>query len=393
MDKRLVLLLPLTFGIAFFLGMESGGFQLVLLQVAKEFALDPVLMGGVVTSQFIAIFLGPLLFGWISDRIGKKIVLAFSMVFYIVGCFGAFLSPTILFFSCSLFSLGLGYSVCECIGSSLLSDSFPGKESSYLNFMQSGFSLGAVLSPLVFSRLINAGLANWRTVFLCAGLGYVLLYPLLILYRNEKANETGVNHQKAAMPSAPEQSIFSRFFIVLFFSIMICVAVEVGAAFFADSLFVTEFGNNYLGAYAISGFWLSMAVSRFAFSRIKMKPETMVMAGFLMICLALIISLPLKNPNISLAVFFFLGFASGPIWPVIIGIGATFNPKRSGTNTSILYASGGLGGVIMPVLIGLAAEYYGFYSGFWLLAVISASGFLIMWLGTRKHGESGKLKG
>ena len=383
MDKRQALLIPVTFGIAFFLGVESGGFQLILLQVAEEFSLDPVMMGTLVTSQFFAICLGPLVFGWISDRIGKKPVLLISMILFVIGCFGASLSPTVLFFSSAVFTLGLGFSVSECIGSSLLSDSFPGRESNYLNFMQGGFSLGAVISPLVFSRLIQADLVSWRAVFLAAGVGYLLIYPLLIF---SKITQPGKEKTevKLVLPSTSEQKVFSSFFIVLFFSMMVCVAVEAGIGYFADSLFVTEYGNLELGAYAISGFWFSMAVSRFLFSRIKMKPRTMVMTGFLLICLSLIVSLPFRNPYIMLVSFFFLGTASGPIWPMIIGIGASLNQKRSGTNTSILYAAGGLGGIIIPVLIGLVAERQGFYNSFWLLCIFAAAGFLLMWLGTRE---------
>ena len=396
MGRKPTLLVPLTFGIAFFLGVESGGFQLVLLQVAEEFALAPVKMGGVVTSQFIAIVMGPLLFGWVSDRIGKKTILLYGMIVFIVGCFGAALSPAVVFFTCCVFILGLGFSVCECIGSSFLSDSFPGKESAYLNIMQCAFSLGAVLSPLVFSRLMLAGFISWRTVFWAAGGGYALIYPLLILSRGTRPFTESAGTQKKVLPSVSEPAaeraaaseapgVFSPFFIILVFSMVICVAVEAGIGYFADSLFVTEFNNTKMGAYAISGFWFSMAVSRFVFSRIKMKPQTMVMLGFLSICLLLLFSLPFRKANILLAAFFFLGFATGPVWPMIVGIGASLNQKRSGTSVSILTAFGGLGGMIMPVLIGLIAEWKGFFNSFWLLAIFSALGFLIMRLGTRKR--------
>ena len=384
-NKRLALLIPLTFGIAFFLGVEAGGFQLVLLKIAEEFSLDPVGMGGIVTAQFIAIVMGPLLFGWVSDRIGKKTVLAYGMISFIIGCFGAFFSSTLIFFAISIFILGLGFSVCECIGSSLLSDSFPGKESTYLNIMQSGFSLGAVASPLTFNWLIQAGFVSWRMVFLSAGIGYILIYPLLILSPKTQVVKKSTTSEKKV--SASKTIIFSPIFIILFFSMMIYVAVESGLAYFADSMFVTEFGNTRFGAYAISGFWLSMAVSRLAFAKIKMKPQTMVILGFLVIFFLLLFALPFKNPYIFLTVFFLLGFASGPIWPMIIGIGASLNQERSGTNTSILYASGGLGGVIIPPLIGFIAERHGFYNSFWLLTILAAIAFLIMWLAVRKQGN------
>ena len=396
-NKR-ALLIPLTScGIAFFLGVEGGGFQLVLLKMAEEFSLDPVRMGVVVSSQYAALFLGPLLFGWVSDRVGKKTVLFFSMFFFIAGCFGAALSGTVKLFSIAVFVIGLGFSVSECISSSFLSDSFPGKESSYLNIMQSCFSLGAVLSPLVFSRLMHGGWISWRAVFASAGAGFLLVYPLLVLSRTSNVSiknpetknpETNVGLQnlstKAALPSGPEPGIFSPFFFVLILAIMISVAVEAGIGFFADSLFVTAYGNNVLGAYAISGFWFFMAISRFIFSWVKTKPETMVMTGFLLVFVLLVISLPLNKLYAMFVVFFLLGFATGPVWPMLVGIGASLNQRRSGTIVSILIAFGGLGGGIVPVLVGLVAERHGFYSSYWLLPAFSALGFLIMYFGIKK---------
>jgi fucose permease len=116
-----------------------------------------------------------------------------------------------------------------------------------------------------------------------------------------------------------------------------------------------------------------------------MKIVNMVAAGFFLMFIIFLISLPLRNSHIFLAAFFLLGFAAGPVWPMIIGIGASLNQERSGTSTSILYSAGGLGGVLIPVPVGLIAQRFGFYNSFWLLAFLSALGFLLVWFGVRKR--------
>jgi FHS family glucose/mannose:H+ symporter-like MFS transporter len=385
MNKNQTFAMILACGVAFFLGMESSGFQLVLLEVAGEFALNPVVMGGVVTSQYAAIFLGPLLFGWISDRVGKKTVLLFSMVIFMAGCFGASLSTTTALFSLAVFVVGFGFSISECISSSLLSDSFPGKEGPSLNLAQCFFSFGAVLSPLIFGRLIRSDLVSWRIVFVAAGLGYVLVYPILILFREKRNKPEPSRDQQKPLSSGSTPGIFSLFFAVLFFLVMVNVAIEVGVGYFADSLFVTEYGKKEFGAYAISGFWLFMALSRLLCSRLNIKPHIVVLAGFALVSLLLLVSLPFGNIIFTLIVFFLLGSATGPVWPMLIGMGAAINQKRSGTLVSILMAAGGLGGIIMPVLIGLAAERYGFYRSFWVIAIFSTIGFLVILFGSKKY--------
>lgn len=373
-EKRLRLLIPGACGLTFFLGFENGGFQLVLLNVASDFVLGPAMMGVLVASQYAAITLAPLIFGWIADRIGKKPVLLLFMPLFAGGCFLAASSGSVPAFLSGVFLTGIGYSVCECIGSSALSDSFPGRESRYLNIMQCAFSVGAVVSPLIFSRLISSGGFTWRSVFVFSGCGYMLLYPLILLAGCRKMVPPSGGRSFPALVRV----LRSRFFLILLFSMLAYVAMETGIGYFVDSLFVWEFDNTELGAYAISGFWFAMALSRFVFAWLKMKPRTMVLLGFSASAALLVMMLLFKNQWLSLGVFMALGAMMGPVWPMILGIGTSSYQGISGTVASILTAAGGLGGALAPVLIGAAGEHWGLYGGFWLLAIIPLIAFLVM---------------
>ncbi|MDR2021524.1 MAG: MFS transporter [Treponema sp.] len=370
-EKNVRLFIPVACGIALFLGFESGGFQLVLLNIASEFNLTTTMMGVLVASQYTAITLVPLSCGWIADRIGKRLVLLIFMPVFAGGCLVAALSGGIPVFIIGGFLIGAGYSVCECIASSALSDSFPGHENRYLNIMQCAFSLGAVISPLLFNWLISTHGFTWRSVFLFSGCGYVLLYPLMFFSRCRTAE------------TAPQRMAFgaafrSHFLVVLLFSMLIYVAMETGIAYFADSFFVMEYSNTELGAYAISGYWFAMAVSRFFFSRMRMRPRSMVLMGFLASALLFIPLLIVKNQWLLLMMFITIGAMMGPVWPMIIGMGTSSYQKISGTIASILTAAGGFGGVLTPILIGVVAEHTGLYGGIWYLVIISIIGFSIM---------------
>ncbi|HPY37064.1 MAG TPA: MFS transporter, partial [Clostridia bacterium] len=95
----------------FFLGFEAGGFQLVLLNVAKDFGLNTSMMGMLASMQFFATIGMPLLFGRLSDRIGKKRVLAFSLPVFILGCVLAGLAQSALLLVAGVAILGAGFSV------------------------------------------------------------------------------------------------------------------------------------------------------------------------------------------------------------------------------------------------------------------------------------------
>ena len=375
-DKRLALFVPAACGIGFFLGIELGGYQLILLQVAQAFEVSNVMMGVLVASQFIAVTAGPLLFGWAADIYGKKIILQIFMPVFALGCFGAAFSVAVSGFVFFIFIIGIGYSICECISSTALSDSFPGKESRYLNIMQCAFCLGAVLSPQIFNRLIGSGLVTWRAVFLLAGGGFVLFYPLLCLSRCKPhtPDNTGAEPGTKETPR-----IISPLLFALLAAMLAYVAIETGTSFFANVIFVTEYSNNEMGPYAISGFWLSMTVSRFIFALTRIKMRNMILMGFSVSFLLLLLLLLFRNPWLLMGVFIFLGAALGPVWPMVIGIGTSSFRERSGTVASILYSSGGFGGAIIPVLFGWISGRAGFYGGFWILAAFSAIGFIAMW--------------
>ncbi|MCL2880972.1 MAG: MFS transporter, partial [Treponema sp.] len=254
MNRRVTFLTLTAYGIGFFLGLENGGFQLVLLQIARSYNLDNIKMGALVTAQASAITIGPLLFGWLADRVGKKAILMIFMPLFAIGCFGAAFSTSALLFASSIFMSGIGYSVSESISSSALSDSFPGRESRYLNIMQCIFCLGAVLSPQIFSHLISSGLVTWRMVFLISGAGFIVLYPLLCL--SGIAPSAAITSGNERHNSAPENKsvrttriahnplgVFTPLMLMLIVAMACYVAMEVGIAFFAEALYVTEYSN------------------------------------------------------------------------------------------------------------------------------------------------------
>lgn len=64
--------LKLSCWMIFLLGFESGGFQLALLKIAREFVLTNTEMGGLVSVQFLAMMIMPVIFGTLADIVGKK---------------------------------------------------------------------------------------------------------------------------------------------------------------------------------------------------------------------------------------------------------------------------------------------------------------------------------
>lgn len=382
MEFKKRMLVPVSLGITFFLGFEGGGFQLVLLQVAEEFHLNQTLMGFLVAAQFIAVMLSPLVFGPIADRIGKKRVLLFAMPIFIIGCLFAASAWSAATFIIGVFIIGCGLGVCECLVSANMTDNFPEQANRYMNMTQCTFSLGAVVSPILTRYLMDQFAMSWRGAFFMAGLGYVALLPLM-----------GLTH--CVSVRTPEQAKVSgsllqlgkhRFFIALFLCIFLYVGMETGIAYFADSLFTVEIMRPELGAYAISTFWLVMSGSRLLFSFIKVQERKAILAGYGLSTLAGILMLVLPNASVTLLGIALIGFAFGPIWPMIMAMGTKSLPEMTGLVSSLLMAAGGLGGALLPVMMGACADNAGLYWAFGILIAFMIAGLFILVWGTARTG-------
>lgn len=380
MELKKRLLVPVSLGLTFFLGFEGGGFQLVLLQVAEEFHLNHTLMGFLVAAQFIAIMLSPLIFGPIADRVGKKRVLLFAMPIFIVGCFFAASAWSAATFIIGVFIIGSGLGVCECLVSANMTDNFPEQANRYMNMTQCTYSLGAVVSPILTNFLMEQFAMNWRSAFILAGAGYVILLPLMALAHSVSVKTP----EKAKVSGSLLQLSKQKFFVALFLCIFLYVGIETGIAYFSDSLFTVAIMRPELGAYAISTFWLVMSGSRLLFSFIKISERKAILSGYGLSVLAGILMLTVHNAAVTFIGVAIIGFAFGPIWPMIMALGTKSFPDITGLVSSLLMAAGGLGGALLPVLMGACSDTLGLYWAFGILIAFMAAGYFILLWGTAR---------
>ncbi len=375
-EKKRNVLLLLVGLIVFFIGFEAGGFQLVLIHVAAEFGLDNTGMGALVATQYIAILAMPILFGHIADKVGKKKVLAIVMPIFVLGCLLTVLSNSAGLFIAGIFTVGAGYSASECIAVAALSDSDPVNASKNLNLAQSAFSLGAVVSPLLVSQLMQAG-QDWRIVFIITGICFAALLPLMAKTHfsvGQLPPKEGVGAHKSHTGIA----LLKKPFLLVLLSLMILYcAMETGLGFFVDSFFAVQLQTPEFGAYALSLFWLGMTVTRIVFGMVKTDQYKWLMLLYgATVALSLLLAVT-ASAQWALVACALSGAAFGPLWPMIVGLCTHRYAKNTGTVTSILMAGGGAGATISPVLMGMAADAAGLRWSMGILVLFSVAAFAL----------------
>lgn len=367
----------------FFLGFESGGFQLALLRVAGEFALNQAMMGVLASLQFVAMVGMPLVFGRLADTVGKKRILAIFMPVFIVGCAAAAVSPTALAFVAGVIVIGAGFSVTECISTAAVSDACPDSSERTLNLVQSMFGLGAVAGPLVSDWLMRSAGVSWRIVFIIAGCGYLLLYPALLAVRIQPPARKPAESDGGNMLRVLKTPLLPALCIAIF----LYVGLETGMAFFIDSFFELELSSELLGAYGISAFWLAMAVSRLLFSWLHTQAQRTVIVGFAITVAVIGVLTFLADTTLVLVLCAVAGFVLGPLWPTIAGMGTSACPRDTGVAASLLMAAGSVGGAVFPALMGVFSDQWGLRSSFAMLVLVAVAATSTMAFYIRKNAK------
>ncbi|MES2511412.1 MAG: multidrug effflux MFS transporter [Pseudomonadota bacterium] len=113
---------------------------------------------------FISLGIGQIIYGPVSDMVGRKAPLYFGMVLFAVGSIGCALAPDIQTLVVLRFIQGLGASAGMVIPRAVVRDLHTGHDAArIMSLLMLVFSVSPILAPLVGSLLIE--MIGWRSVF------------------------------------------------------------------------------------------------------------------------------------------------------------------------------------------------------------------------------------
>ena len=360
-DKRR--LVAVCCGLMFAYGCFLGAIQTVIESVASGLNLDTAGMGALVSAQHLPAAFVPVLMGAVSDRIGRKPVIATFCAVFGVGLAICGSARTPWVYVLGAIAVGAGYSVCESGCCAALSDLGPDWGARGINLSQALLCLGAVLSPL----LVRAAHLSWRAaLYLCAGC-YAVMLPVLLVVR-------------FPLPAAAEtrarggaRSLFSsRAFLCLFAAILLYVGLENGFGYFIESLISGRFRQTAVSC--VSLYWLGMMLSRFIFSSLRYSAKPVLIGGFALSAALFVALTAARAAWLSLAMCFLTGFAFGPIWSTLVAEATARHPAHAGAVSGLMSAGCGAGGILFPALTGLVAQHFSLTAAFALLGAVALLG-------------------
>ncbi|MDO4344073.1 MAG: MFS transporter [Eubacteriales bacterium] len=355
-------LLPIAMlGYLFVLGLDTGGLQKILLEIAEEYELSYVKMSGLVTAKCTANFICILIFGPVSDKVGKKRILLGAAAVFAAGCLMAAGSSSFEMMAAAIVLIGMAFGVCEGLSSALLADVFPQKREQILTLSQGMYSCGAVLGPFLSSIFMKYTPGGWRTefgvlAFLMVGMAGLLWTAKIPITSGLK--NTGENNSANSKDKGGNYKMTLAVVAVLFGAMLLYSGMENGLGYFMDTIFDRGYGAAELSAFAISGMWLAMLISRMICATAKNGQERIVFSALIACTVISAGLLHAENEKIALLLCILAGAAFGPVWPMLIGFAMREMPECSGTVTSWMAASSAIGASVFPLFMGKAADYW-----------------------------------
>lgn len=386
-------------------------FTFLLIPIGKELALSRVELSFVLGSSLAATALGGVLFGVLSDRYGRRIVLQWTILTYSIGTFLSGFAPTLWVLLLFRIITGLGVGGEWATGQTYVGETFPPRvRARYAAYMQTGAPFGIVLASIVGGFVEPA--IGWRVCFFLS-----VLPALLVVVIRKRLPESDVWVERRRLISEEgfeavhvEKESRNKFFLLfsaeyrkLFIQSLILAIFDMSAYWFTYSWLPGYLHEQRHFPMAKSAVWMLvtqagglMGYLSFGFVADKFgrRPAYSVYSfimAFALIMITLMWNVVIVYPVVILSFMLLVGFGTG----MFSGYGPLFSElyPTSIRNTAMGSAFNLARGVqfFTPVIIAVVAESYGLSGGISLAAVFAVLTGLWIWTFPETKGQKLKI--
>jgi MFS family permease len=387
---------------------------------------------GLAASAYLAgAVLGALLFGWLTDRFGRKKLFFITLSFYLVATAATAASWDIFSFALFRFITGAGIGGEYAAINSTIQELIPARVRGWTDLVINGsFWIGAAMGPLGSLLVLDPALIDpdygWRLAFLIgAALALIIFFMrmwipesprwLMTHGRAEEAQRV-IAEIEAKFDSVPPtdnlpcvrlrarrstplrevaQTLFKRHrqrtFVGL--SLMAAQAFFYNAIFFTYALILTDFYGVpsdhvgwYLLPFAAGNFFGPVFLGRLfdSWGRRPMIACTYIVSGVLLAATGCLFVHDLITAEMQtlcwMAIFFFASAAASSAY---LTVSETFPLEIRALAIAFFYAVGtGLGGIVGPLLFGALIDTgsrASVFSGYLLGAALMILGGIVAW--------------
>jgi fucose permease len=314
--------------------------------------------------------------GMLTERFGRRRVLMLATALLGLGVAMLGIVPIWILMLIAAVPAGFGAGAIDGGVNGLVLDLFPRTRGRALNTLHLFYGIGALSSPLAVGRLVEAGVP-WQALVLGTA---VVTVPIAMLWAVIRLPHGRYKAVTVEGVRSPGRLALRWPLIALEIAIACYVASEVGVSSWLIRFL--EEAPLALATTSLSLYWAGLAVGRLVsarfsdrFDHLRLATLSVLVAGLATIAAVLVPSL-----EASIALFAIVGFASGPVFPLIIAIGGERHPNRSAAVSGFLTSAAVVGGVIYPPVMGFVSVSVGLPAammGTAILALASAGALVL----------------
>jgi SHS family lactate transporter-like MFS transporter len=150
-------------------------FLLIMVPISKEFNVPLTDVAFVLTVTLWLRLVGAVASGWLADRVGRKIPLMISIVWYSAANFAAGFSPSFMFLFICRALLGIGMGAEWPAGAALAMETWPTRSRGFMGgVLQGSWGIGFMISSGLYGLFFNT--IGWR------GMLWVGVLPALSVF-------------------------------------------------------------------------------------------------------------------------------------------------------------------------------------------------------------------
>jgi putative MFS transporter len=171
----------LTFGAHFTEGFALGTIGYALASMNRQMPLDSFWMGMIGSSALMGIFFGSLVFGWLSDRMGRQKIFLTSFLIITVAAFAQFYATSPLVLCLLRVAIGVGMGGDFTVGHAILAEFSPRKHrGALLGSFSVVWTVGYVAANVLGMLYADASPDAWRWLLASAGVPALIVLVLRI---------------------------------------------------------------------------------------------------------------------------------------------------------------------------------------------------------------------
>jgi len=348
-------LITIIFGLALLFGLSQNIPGPLIPVFVEEFDIGFDQMGLIL---FVGLFFGmiaAIIFGQLSDRYGRKLIISIGIGLLSLGVAGIVLSFSSVFFTISYSLMNFGFGCLEAGITTGIAELGEDNRSHMLTGFTKFTGLGSFVGPIILFLLLYFGIW-WRVIFIIVFISLIILLLFLLRIDYPKPYHHNKPGDRLKFRDFMNPVVITGAFVLFFHNGVIMMAGSWLTTYFATFGVLVKYSSIIVAFY-----WLSILIGRILTQRIIKKMDEklfLIIAGFLS-TIALAAIAFTENIIIKIIFSLLLGLFIGGIFPILLSILFSTGPKIIGRIFSFLGFVGYGSVMVFQLLTGYFVENFG----------------------------------